>query len=934
MHMSRTHAGVQVNTDACFNFEFDGKTLQGCEGDTIASALLANGVVVIGRGFKYHRPRGVWGSWTEEPNAIVQVTLNKRTLPNCLATTTLLETGMQVKSVNAFPSAAFDIKGGLNLLRRWLGAGFYYKTFMWPNWHLFEPMIRKMAGLGAVSEQCFDDYVSDQLHETCDVLVVGAGPAGLVAARTAAEAGESVWLVDDHHTLGATHFYHEFIEGVAARSWIATQLTAIIAAGATVYSSTTAFGIYDHQLVGLMQLQGFAQAPRLIRLRASRIILATGAIDRPLLFRNNDLPGIFSQSAALDYLSNYGVSVGKRVGLASVHNADQVHDVFAKHAIEVVALNPQDEALSAIGRKQIQSVNTSTARESVDALVVCGGLTPTIHLWSHQQGGLRWQKNIHAFVPNREQAPAGLFVVGAAAGIYTLEDALSDAVHVAIGRASTPNLAAVSIPMPSAKTQNRDSQWIDVQHDVTVKDVDVAVQENYASVEHVKRYTTLGMAVDQGKTSNMLGLAALADKQKVSIPEVGITTFRPPFVPVPLVTYGGQHTHLHSKPPKRLVLEPTHRALNAALCEYGGWLRPGWYGDGRMDEHVQQEVLMTREQAGILDASALGKIEVMGPDARNFLNFVYYNRLDNLQPGHIRYGFMLTEGGSVYDDGVVWCMDEHRFLVSCSSSHVAGVEQLLESWRQDGNNPNQIYVHNATSQWATITVTGPKALDIVNALPLPIELNMAEFKHMRFLEATYQNHTLRIARVSFSGEISFELSVPTTQALMLWNDLLRIGKPLQAGPLGLEAMSVMRAEKGYIIVGKDTDGETMPHDLGFTGPRANKTAAFVGDRSLHTKTAQSSSRRQWVGFTVPKDQPMIPVGAHLVNGGDKPKSIGVVTSSYFSPTLQQPIALGLLEAGALRLGEQVSVWHMGQQSRAKVVSPCFYDVSGARLHAG
>jgi len=352
-----------------------------------------------------------------------------------------------------------------------------------------------------------------------------------------------------------------------------------------------------------------------------------------------------------------------------------------------------------------------------------------------------------------------------------------------------------------------------------------------------------------------------------------------------------------------------------------------------MEEHIRDEVLMTRQTAGLLDGSPLGKIEVIGPDARKFLNFVFYNRMDNLAIGHIRYGFILTEGGAVYDDGVVSCLSEHHFVVSCSSSHVPGVEKLLESWRQDGNDPDRIFIHNATPQWATVTVTGPKARNILEKLALPIAVSAEQFPHMTHKETEYQGQPMRIARVSFSGELSFELSVPTRSSTALWTGLIAAAKQERAGPIGLEAMSVMRAEKGFVIIGKDTDGETMPHDLGFSGPRANKTAAFVGDRSLHTEAANANNRRQWIGFDVPEGAAMIPTGAHLVNNDQPPRSIGVVTSSYHSPSLEKPIALGLLENGLERIGETVTVWHMGKQSNAVVVDACFFDSAGERLNA-
>jgi len=810
---SRLEKGHGIDWNERRTFYFDGRPFSGFKGDTIASALLANGVRIVGRGFKYHRPRGFWGSWTEEPNGIVTVTLNGVTLPNLLATNTDIEQGMEVKSVNAFPSAAFDIKAGLDALHRFLGAGFYYKTFMWPDWHLFEPAIRKMAGLGAVTSDVIENYVSDQVHDQCELLVIGGGPCGLIAARTAAEAGHDVVLVDDHATLGGSGYQSVSIEGIESGEWIAAQRLALNNAGVRVLTHTTAFGIYDHQMIALIEQRGFAKAPRLHRFRAQRVVLATGALDRPLTFVNNDRAGIFSLSAGMDYLSRFGVRVGDRIGIASIKAFESEKRQLEAAGAEVIDIDAHDLNLKALGRRKLSGVKTSNQSIELDTLLVCGGVTPTVHLWSHATGKLQWDSSIEAFVPDAERGPGYLSVVGAANGFYDWEHAFSDARAAALTKPRTPIDRKERLKVPVPKQDQRDRQWIDVQHDVTVKDIDVAVQENYTSVEHLKRYTTLGMAIDQGKSSNMTGLSVLAQLRNTSIEQVGTTTYRPPFVPVPLTLYGGQHGGRHHHAPKRLVLEGSHRALDAALCEYGGWLRPGWYGNQARDTHIHDEVLMARDSVGLLDASPLGKIEVMGPDARAFLNFMYYNRIDSLKQGHIRYGFMLTESGAIYDDGVVSCLDEHRFVVSCSSSHVPGVEKSLEAWRQDGNDPDRIFVHNATSQWSTLTITGPKARGLLATLALPIDIAKDAFSHMSFRETLYKDQPMRVARVSFSGELSYELSVPNSIAPGLWQVLLSAAKSVHGGPIGLEAMSVMRAEKGYVIIGKDTDGETIRKPL-------------------------------------------------------------------------------------------------------------------------
>ena len=928
----RSESGGLIDRDTTLHFRFDGRAYTGHPGDTLASALLANGVRVLGRSFKYHRPRGVWGAWFDDPNAIFDVRLDGDQIPNCQATTTPLADGMEARAVNAWPSAQRDVKGGLDLLHRWLGAGFYYKTFIWPDWHLFEPTIRRMAGLGAVDGKEIPDYIADQIHDACDLLVVGGGAAGLAAARAAAEAGQDVVLVEDHPELGGGLYRcANTVEDKTPADWVAEQQATIAKAGGRILTATTAFGVYGHGLVGLATDRGFARAPRLTRMRARRTLMATGALDRPVTFADNDRPGVMSLQAAAEYLARYGVLVGERIAVLSTNSAGQpAIDTLRAAGAEVVEVDPTAGPIRALGGKRLSGVQVGDNRLDCDTLLVSGGLTPVVHLWRHAGGKLDWSGAASALLPGK--APEAMAAIGAANGTFDLEPALAEARAVALGNAPATTDSGYSIrPLwPEPGAQGR--QWIDFQHDVTLKDVELAARENYVSVEHLKRYTTLGMAADQGKTSNMAGLAAMAAIQGKPIPEVGTTTFRPPFVPVPLELYHGQRRGQLLNPLKRLVLEPEHRQAGAALGEYGGWLRPGWYGAKPADQAIRDEVLMARGTAGIFDGSPLGKIEVMGPDAERFVNFIYYNTIATLKPGHIRYGFMLTESGAVYDDGVVARLGPEHFLISCSSSHVDGVEAMLEAWRQDGNDPDRIFVHDATQHWATLTVTGPKARQIVGTLGLPPDLSAEAFPHMTFRETEFDGSPLRIARVSFTGDVSFELSLRAAKAAKLWATLTAAAAEHGAGPIGVEAVSVLRAEKGFIVVGKDTDGETMPHDLGFGVPRRKKQAAFVGDRGLQTEAANDPDRRQLVGLSVPKGAAALPTGAHLVTG-DAPRSEGIVTSSYFSPTLNRPIALALLARGAARQGQTVTVWHMGQVSTATVTAPCALDPKGGRLNA-
>ena len=475
-------------------------------------------------------------------------------------------------------------------------------------------------------------------------------------------------------------------------------------------------------------------------------------------------------------------------------------------------------------------------------------------------------------------------------------------------------------------------QWIDFQNDVTVKDVELAARENFRSVEHLKRYTTLGMATDQGKTSNMNGLAAMAAITGRTIPGTGTTTYRPPFVPVPLPVLAGRRRGEFFNPVRRLVLEAEHRAAGAVFREYGGWLRPGWYGAGRAEDEIAREARTARETVGILDGSPLGKIEVIGPDAGALVDYNSYQTISTLKPGRIRYGFMLTEGGVIYDDGVVSKVSDEHYVVSCSSGHVPGVVARLEEWRQDRFDPTRVFVHNSTPQWATLTTSGPRARDLVAMLGLGLSLSDEALPHMAFADTAFDGAPARVARVSFTGDRSYEVSVPSSKAAALNRAMTEAARAVGGGLLGSEALLLLRAEKGYIIAGKDTDGTTMPHDLGITGPRDRRQGEYVGKRSLFTENALRPDRQQAVGLAVDGDVPL-PTGAHAVETvAGRRRSIGFVTSSYASPTLGRPIGLALVVNGLSRMGEEIELVHLGKTMRAMVAPACAFDPGGERLN--
>ncbi|AZO13382.1 sarcosine oxidase subunit alpha family protein [Mesorhizobium sp. M2A.F.Ca.ET.043.05.1.1] len=950
--------GSDIDRSRPLSFTFDGRRVEGFSGDTIASALLASGQAVIGRSFKYHRPRGIWGSGFEEPNALVDVESPVGRVPNARATTVQAADGITVRSVNASPTAETDRNAVLDRFARFLPAAFYYKTFMWPDWHLFEPRIRAMAGLGVVDPDWQRRQVSDQVNHHCDVLVVGAGPAGLAAAASAAAAGRSVVLVDDRtHPGGSLRHRTGEVDGVEGKAWVEMTVARLKGGGQLVLSDTTAFGLYDHNLVALNQRHADGRPDTLWRVRPRRIVLATGAIERPVPFANNDLPGILSADAALSYLRRHGVLVGRDIVVAT--NNDSAYEpalalAAAGASVTVVDCRREGGAQAETGIRVLagRTIAATRGRNAVqgvllddgttlaaDCVLVSGGWTPTVHLFSQAKGKLAWSDQLAAFIPG--EVIDGIGVAGAVAGTVSLSDALASGAAasgnfgssspVPRGTGVEATLGVVSLwPKPKAKGR----VWIDYQSDVTAKDVELAARENFVSVEHLKRYTTLGMATDQGKTSNLNGLALLADITGRGIAEVGTTTYRPPFTPVPFASLAGSRRGSMHAPVRRLPLEANHRAAGGVFQEYGGWLRPAYYGGGEASASIQEEAQQARQSVALFDGSTLGKIEVIGPRAAEFVDFIYYNTMSTLKPGHCRYGFMLSENGVVFDDGVLVRLDEHRFIVSCSSSHVAAVHARLEEWRQDRFGRDAVYIHNATAQYATLTVSGPNARQLVEALDLGAALDDASLPHMAVAAGRFAGDEVRIARVSFTGDRSYEISIRADRAEALWARMQQEGRAFDAVLLGLESLMILRAEKGYIVIGKDTDGTTMPHDLGVAGPRTKRASEFVGRRSLFTEAANDAGRNQLVGLALREGEAPLATGAHGVEKRDgRRRSIGFVTSSYQSPTLGRPVALALIEGGATRHGETIDVQHLGVVRQATIVAPCAFDPEGRRLHA-
>jgi sarcosine oxidase subunit alpha len=948
----RLATGGEIDRGRPVPFSFDGVSLSGYEGDTIASALLANGVSVVARSFKVHRPRGIFAAGVEEPNAILDLRSGARHDPNARATIEPLVANMVLRSIHAAGNASRDRLAFLDRLHRFVPSGFYYKTFLWPNWRFYERSIRRLAGLGRV------DFAAREIgahHRflSVDICVIGGGAAGIAAALAGVRLGRRVVLVDEQNRLGGSLLYRDAsIDGSPASAWITAARQELAKGDGTILLGATAFGLYDGNEVAIVE-RGAPTAgdngERLWRVRAESVIVATGAIERPLLFANNDRPGIMLAGAALSYLRRHALRLGARVAIATSNDSayelagglraagaevtvlDHRKVVAADLNAQGVAVRLNSHVQDVIGSPRLQGVRLEdgTVLEA-DFLFVSGGWTPSLHLYAQARGRPRWSHEIGAFVPG-DSVP-GILVAGAANGAFDLHEALAQGYRAGGGGESgvpsaTPQSLQWSCPSILPSTGVRGRIWVDLQSDVTMDDIKLAARENFASVEHLKRYTTLGMANDQGKTSNLVGLAALAQATGRDMATLGLTTYRPPYAPVSMATIAGRLQGELYAPLRRLPAESCHRDNGAHFREYGGILRPAWYG---LDaECIASECRSARLAAVAFDGSSLGKIEVIGPDAPALLDFVFYTRMSTLAPGRLRYGLMLTEGGIVFDDGVVLRLSDDRFVVSCSSSHVSALAQHMEEWRQDSFDARRVFVHDATAHWATIAIAGPKSRSIVEALDLGLGEDLDNLPHMAMRTGTFQEQRIRVARVSFTGERSYEISLPAGSASDLWRKALLLG----ARPMGLEALSILRAEKGYFIVGQDTDGETMPHDLGINGPRDKRTDAYVGDRSLFTPCARRPGRKQLVGIA-PRGEALLPAGAHAIGSDSRGRrSLGYVTSGYFSHTLNRPVALGLVEDGRARFGEVLEFEYLGKRTFGTLVAPCFLDPTGDRLNA-
>ncbi len=970
----RLPSGGLIDRGKPVKFQWNRKNFTGFSGDTLASALLANGVQIVGRSFKYHRPRGLLAAGIEEPNAIVQLEAGAETLANHKATQVELYEGLRAKPVNSWPSVDFDLMAANSLIKRFIPAAFYYKTFTRPHWRWFEPAIRRAAGLGRAPSMPDPDSYEHRFAAT-GTLVVGAGASGLAAALAAAERGEEVILVEMDAVLGGGLLAQtDPIDGQPPEIWRAEIIARLEALPhVTLMPRCMAFGYYDHNLIGLCENltghlpPGQRKGPRerLWKLRANRVLLATGAFEKPATFAGNDLPGVMLASAAQTYALRYGVAPGRSIIVATNNNsayttAFVLHDLgisisaiadtrtdpgrIAQQAEERgIAVLTGAAPLQARGRSSIRSVEIGRWSDGArlaslpcDALLMAGGWSPAVHLHSQSGGSLRFDDALLTFLPDALAQAAQ--PIGAAAGIFDPDTALHQARALAVGEEVT-----IPRPVPVGPAQHFSDgdarahcAWVDFQNDVTAGDVQLAARENYRSVEHLKRYTTLGMASDQGKTSNITGIQLLSGLIGKHPQDIGTTKFRPPFDPVSIGAFAGIRTGQNLQPLAQCASHEPALALGAAMEPYGSWLRASYFPTGAEDEQaaIAREVLCVRKSVGLFDASPLGKIEVNGPDSAIFLDRLYANRVGNLKIGRCRYGLMLTEHGIVFDDGICARLGENRFLVGTTSGHAAAIADTMEEWLQCEWPDLRVVVENVTTAWAVINLAGPLARDVLSRIGTDIDLSPATFPHMACRECTIGGVEARIQRVSFSGELSYEVSVPWGYGRALWEAAMQAGDDYGIAPFGVESLMALRVEKGFLHVGSDTDGTTMPQDIGFGAAVANKASDFIGRRSTLRPEGLRENRRQLVGLEVTDNGPILDVGAHVLptKTRDPGASQGWVTSSILSPTLRRPLALALIESGEKRLGEEVHIWSLNTWRKARIAKPAFYDPQGDRLH--
>ncbi len=975
----RLPTGGRINRAQPLTFRFNGRELEGYAGDSLAAALLANGIHHVARSFKFHRPRGIYSAGEEEPNALLEIGQGAGRVPNCRATLVPLQEGLVARSQLGWPGLGFDLGRVLDYSHRLWPAGFYNKTFKWPGWHTWEPLVRTLAGLGRAPEAADPDRY-ESVHAHCDLLICGGGPAGLLAALLAGCSGLRVILADRDEQFGGSLLWDScLLDESPAMHWVAgVQAQLGNMPNVMLLPRTTVSACYDHQVATLVQrgqLSDWRECLWTVRSRAT--LLATGAIEQSLVFPHNDRPGIMLADAVRHYANRYAVAAGRRVVIAC--NNDSAYQTaidLRSHGIEVAAILDQRAEIAPALSQRIHSLGIRTHTQArvtgtngsrrlnriefrqgdkihkldCDVLAISGGWAPRVHLWCHARGGLEFDPQRQSFIPGR--APRGFAAVGAAAGVTSLEELFARAettcmrlceqlgaaaLHVHQPRVSPASLAGNRVAN-SPLQGHRKRQWIDLAHDVTLHDAELAVREGYSSVEHFKRFTTTGMSLDQGKTGNINAFLALSSLTGQPVSQVGTTTFRPPYMPVTLGTLAAGRTGDGYAPRKTLAAENTHRKLGARFEDYGGWQRPDWYprNNETAAQAIEREVLAVRNSVGVYDNSPIGKIEVRGPDAAEFLHRIYANKVHGLAIGRCRYGLMLNEGGSIIDDGIVIRLAENRYLLNTTSGGADRILAWLEEWLQTEWPGLRVLVDDVTAQWANFTVAGPRARELLQSLDSDLDFSAAALAHMQAAQGQIEGQPVRVNRISFSGELSYEVNIASSHANSLLQLLLERGEPLGVTPYGIEALMVLRLEKGYMHVGSDTDGETIPDDVGWGHVAHNKAEDFIGKRSLFRAASLAQNRRQLVGLLALHEGQAIHPGGHFLPASHSrapAPTDGWVTSAAWSPNLGRHVALGMLRSGRVRMGANVNIYDAGKIYSVKIVPPCFLDPDNSRLRS-
>jgi len=993
--------GRLIDRSKSVEFTFDGKRLNGYEGDTLASALLANNQRLVGRSFKYHRPRGILASGPEEPNALVGLGAGSKFEPNQRATTTELFAGLHSKSQNAWPSLEFDIGGINRIMSRVFPAGFYYKTFIFPRFawkHIFEPFIRKAAGLGAApTEKDADKY--EYFYAHVDVLIIGGGSSGLAAALEVGRSGAKVLVLEQKNTWGGrAPVDGVVIDNEKSEEWINKALAELESMpNVSLKNRTMGAGVYDHGwATGYESLTDHMPSKvgprqRLWRIRATRILTTTGAIERPLSFAGNDLPGVMLAGSVRDYIVDFGTSCGDIMVLAT-NNDDAYRTAIAQCEVGLkvaIILDARSNvtgelpnkarsmgirvetgmAISKVkGSKGVSGVSICLqAGEGIpieeikcDVVAMSGGWSPIVHLWSHCGGKLNWDNDNAMFRPDADRPPLGadgsgfVIVGGSANGYLKADDSIKDAIsqgkivakQVGFKPIKSKNItvdveAEAEIEqiwqMPQGMSVKLQAKtFLDYQNDVKVSDVRLAAREGYESVEHTKRYTTLGMATDQGKLSNINGLAILADSLNAEIPNVGTTTFRPPYHPISMGSIAGDARGELFKPIRKSPIHNWIEANGGFFEPVADWRRPYCFqqNDEPVKDAVKREILNTRTNVGLLDASTLGKIIVKGPDAGKFLDMLYTNLMSNLKIGHCRYGLMCTENGFLSDDGVVARLDENTYLCHTTSGGSDRIHAWMEEWLQTEWWDWKVYTANVTEQYAQIAVVGPNSRKLLEKLG-GMDVSPEALPFMRFTEGTLGGIKVRPFRISFSGELSYEIAVSASDGQAFWNICMEAGKEFGIQPYGTECLHVMRAEKGFIMIGDETDGTVIPQDLNMQWAISKKKDDFLGKRAHLRSHMSDPSRWKLVGLKTVDPNVIIPDGAYATDGKIRDSGvknmIGRVTSTYFSPTLNRSIAMGLVEFGPDRMGEIIDFPTLdGKIIKAEICNQVFLDPEGER----